>query len=217
MALAIGRELERSNRPFVILETNAESPTMQMKKAGKADWLIIERDALLEESLQEVGIERAAGLAAVLPSDPDNLFVVLSARRLNPKLRIETRIAKESTRDKMLQAGANKVLSPYTAGGIQMARSLLQPDVDDFLEIVLDKSNYEFEMTVHPIKENDALEGHSLRDAGFRAKGFITIGIRLASGKLVFAPNPDIILHQGMEILLLASEMEQPRKQEELD
>lgn len=211
MALAICRELERSGRDFVILETNQDSPTFQLKKSESLNWLIIDRDALLEESLLEAGIERAAGLATVLPTDADNLFVVLSARKLNPALRIETRIAKESTREKMIQAGANKVISPYAVGGMQMARSLTQPDVDDFLEIVMDRASYEFEMKIHVIVPGDEVAGKTLRHSGFRKKGYIAIGIRLKTGRMIFAPSPDFKLEEGMEILLLGSEEEMPR------
>lgn len=208
MAYAIAKEFEKATVPFVILENDQDSTIMKMKKSGKLDWLLLERDALLEESLEEARIEQAKGLAAVLPSDSDNLFVVLSARRLNKDIWIETRIANDSTRDKMLQAGANKVVSPFSVGGLQMARSFLDPEVDDFMEVVMDQANYEFEMKTHKIGPDDANKNLRLRDTNYRAEGYIAIGFRKEGGELIFAPRPDLVIEEGMEVLLIGSEAE---------
>ena len=205
MALSTIRELDRAGKAFVVLETNPDSIVMQIYRGSMKHWLVVERDALIEENLIEARIEHAVGLAAVLPTDADNLFVVLSARRLNPKLTIQSRIARESTRDKMLQAGADKVISPYMVGGLQMARSMLNPRVDDFMEIVMDQVNYEFEMKIHHMEEDDAFAEKSLRETDFRRRGFIAIGVRM-----VFAPDSNFVLKPGMEILLLGSGEEKP-------
>lgn len=210
MAYAIAQEFVRAEMPFVILENSPDSVILQLKKAGKLDWLILERDALSEESLAEARIEHAKGLAAVLPSDSDNLFVVLSARKMNPEMRIETRIAKESTRDKMIQAGANKVVSPFSIGGLQMARSFIDPEVDDFLEVVFDKANYEFELKTHTIVPGDVNLNKKIKDTDYRKKGYIAIGVRLSDGEMVFSPKPDFLIKLGMEILLLGSGKEKP-------
>lgn len=205
MSLAVARELERSKQSFVVLDLSPESPVMKLRKAGKVDWPVLERDALLEESLLEVSIDRARSIASVLPTDADNLFVVLSARRLNPKIRIETRIAHESSRSKMLQAGADKVLSPYAVSGFQMARSMANPEVDDFLEIMIDRANYEFEMKVHDVGPNDPLVGKRLHDSHVRDQGFLAIGVRLQNGRMVFVPDSQFEVQAGMQILLLGS------------
>ncbi|MES0490096.1 MAG: potassium channel protein [Leptospirales bacterium] len=206
MSHAIAREFVSSGQSFVIIENNAESVVSQ-KKNG---WLILMQDALLEESLILAGIERAKGLAAVLPTDADNLFVVLSARRLKDKIRIETRIAHESSRSKMLQAGADRVVSPYVLGGIQMARSFIEPSVDEFLEIILDKSNYEFEMTIHQVKSEDPIVGKEIRDTPFRDQGLLIIGIKDRDTGLSFAPDSDFIIKEGHEILLMGPGKEKP-------
>ena len=210
MALAIAHEFERSGKEFVIIESNPDSPSLKMSRAGVNNWLIMERDALLEESLVEAGIEHASGLASVLPTDADNLFVVLSARKLNPKLRIETRISQESTRGKMLQAGANKVVSPFSIGGLQMARSFLSPQVDEFMEIIMDQANYEFEMKIHHINAGDKYTNHSLRESSFREDGYVVIGVKTHDGEMVFAPQSDYVLKEGMEILLVGSGKKKP-------
>ena len=203
MAYAIGQELSRAGKKFIVIEMNPESPVSKAREREHVDWLVLERNALEEDSLREAKIEQAAGLFAVLTTDADNLFVVLSARQLNEKIYIETRISHESTRMKMHQAGANKVTSPYTSGGIQMARSMLQPNIDEFLEIFWGNSNLEFEMKMFDVVEGSEYEGMALKDTNFRKSGFIAIAIRHENGMLEFAPKSDLILQKGEQLVLL--------------
>ena len=208
MAQAMAEELSHNKVPFVIIENNLEAPIFKLE----FDWLILKRDALMEESLLEAGIHRSKGLASVLPTDADNLFVVLSARSLNKELRIETRISHESSRGKMLQAGANRIVSPYVIGGIQMARSFIEPDVDEFLEIMMDKSNYEFEMIVEHITLENKHREQKIRDTDYRSNGYIIVGIKEPHGRFVFAPDPDMKLRTGFEVLLMGKAPEAPEK-----
>jgi voltage-gated potassium channel len=199
MAYAIGMELEKAAVPFLFIEKNPHSVVSEHKNR----WPILVRDALLEESLIEAGIHRAKGLAAVLPTDADNLFVVLSARSLNPSLFIHTRIALESTRAKMIQAGANKVVSPYNAGGMQIARSFLNPEVDDFLSVVTDRAHYDFEMKMHTVSPDDPFCNRSLRETEFRQQGFTVIAVKYPDGHMVFAPDASFLLRAGYQIFLM--------------
>jgi len=201
MAYTIGIEMELVGEKFVFIEKNTESIVSE----HTAKWPVIQKDALLEDALLDAGILRAKGLASVLPTDADNLFVVLSARRLNPKLFIQTRIAMESTLSKMLQAGADKVVSPYTVGGLQIARSFLNPEVDDFLSMVTDRANYEFPITIHKIHKDDPNCNKILRNSDFRRRGLIVIGIRSADGNLTFAPVADFLLKEGLDIFLIGA------------
>ncbi|MEM7183694.1 MAG: NAD(P)-binding protein [Spirochaetota bacterium] len=200
MAYTIGLELERSNKDFLFIENSPDSPVME----NSHRWPIIQKNALLEDTLEEAGIHRAVGLAAVLQTDADNLFVVLSAKRLKPSLYIVTRIAFESTQSKMLQAGANKVVSPYTMGGMQIARSFISPEVNEFLEVVMDRASYEFEFQIHKITSDDSNLDKKIRDASFREEGFMVVSLRYPDGGLVFAPDADFVLQEGLEVLLLA-------------
>jgi voltage-gated potassium channel len=199
MAYTIGVELEKAGKSFLFIENNPDSPVME--NYGK--WLVINKNALLEETLIEARIEKAKGLASVLPTDADNLFVVLSARSLKKDIYIVTRIGFESTNAKMIQAGADKVVSPYTMGGTQIARSFISPEINDFLDIVMDKASYEFEFQIYKIKENDPLVDKYLKETQFREKGYIVISIKDHKGKLTFAPEADFQLKLGHEILLI--------------
>lgn len=207
MAYSIAAELENSGKPFVIIENNPDSVVSSKKDSG---WLILNKDALHEDSLVEAGIHKALGLASVLPTDADNLFVVLSARALNSKIRIETRIAEETSRSKMLQAGADKVVSPYLLGGLQMARSFLEPGLEEIFDVILDKSNYEFEIKVRTIHAGDPEEERPIKETNFRKEGFIIIGVKEPSGRMVHAPHSDYLLKRDYEIVLLGSPKTQP-------
>lgn len=204
MALAMAEELALNKKPFVVIENNVDAPVLKLN----TEWIILKGDAMLEETLIEAGIQRSKGLASVLPTDADNLFVVLSSRSLNKNLRIETRISHESSRSKMLQAGANKIVSPYVIGGIQMARSFIEPDVDEFLEIMMDKSNFEFEMIVEHITVEHRHRDKKIRDTDYRKTGFIIIGIKEHHGRFIFAPDPDFKLRTGHEVLLMGTARE---------
>lgn len=199
MGLAIGKELEHAKKNFLFIESNPNSSISEFNHK----WPIIHKDALLEETLVEARIHEAKGLASVLPTDADNLFVVLSARKLNPKLYIETRIAVESTRSKMLQAGADKVVSPYNAGGIQIARSFLNPNVEDFLSVVTDRASYDFEMKVHTVTPEDQYFEKTLSASHFRDEGYIVIGVRFPNGKMKFAPEAHFLLREGYQVYLM--------------
>jgi voltage-gated potassium channel len=203
MALAICTELEKAGRDFIVIEKNSDSPVFKTIEQRRVPWMILSGDALSEETLEEARLDRAEGLFSVLPTDADNLFVVLSARRLNAKIWIETRISHETTRPKMLQAGANRVLSPYHVAGIQMARSMLKPQVDDFIEIFLGENNYEFEAKVHEIKTGDSRIGLKLADCKFAEDGYTVVALKAADGKLNYAPPAETPIIAGMAVFLL--------------
>jgi len=201
MAYAIASEFSTAGKTFVIIENNPESRVSEMESS----WPILQKDALLEDTLIAAGIERAAGLASVLPTDADNLFVVLSARHLNQNIRIETRISQESSRSKMIQAGADKIVSPYVLGGIQMARSFLDPHVDEFLDIMVDKLNYEFELSIHKVRAGDPEAGRYIRDTDFTDRGFIIIGIKDREDASIKQPKADYKLRVGDELVMVTT------------
>lgn len=203
MALAICTELEKTGRDFIVIEKNNESPVSKMVTDRKTGWAVLTGDALSEETLLEARLERARGLFSVLPTDADNLFVVLSARRLNATIWIETRISHESTRPKMLQAGANRVLSPYHVAGIQMARSMLKPQVDDFIEIFQGEKNYEFEVKIHRLTEGDLGVGEPVSRCRYLEQGFSVVALQQVDGSMIYAPKPDTVMQAGMAVFLL--------------
>ena len=126
-------ELERTKRKCVVIE-------IDLAKAGilsDRGTLVIEGDATQDSMLQEAGITRAAGLVTTLPTDKDNLFVVISARGLNPELRIVAKVDEIGAREKFLRSGADTTVSTNFIGGLRMASELVRPDAVNFLDTML--------------------------------------------------------------------------------
>lgn len=184
MGKIICRELKEDGIPFVAIEKNAESmPT-------DPDLFTIEGDATHDDLLRQVGIERAKGLISVLPTDAENLYVVLSARELNPDLFIVARAGDEGSEKKLVRAGANKVVSPYHIGGLRIAHTVLRPAVVDFIEFATKSGNIELQMEEVTIPENSKLVGMSLDQCGFgRELGVIIVAIKRAHGEMKFNPT----------------------------
>ncbi|HMK43082.1 MAG TPA: potassium channel protein, partial [Dissulfurispiraceae bacterium] len=184
MGRIITRELKADGIPFVAIEKNAATVT------GDDSTLIIEGDATQDDLLRKVGIERARGLISVLPTDAENLYVVLSARELNPNLFIVARAGEEGSEKKLLRAGANKVVSPYHIGGLRIAHTVLRPAVVDFIEFATRSGNLELQMEEVTIPEGSRLSGLSLDQCGFgRELGVIIVAIKRASGEMKFNPT----------------------------
>lgn len=201
-AWAMAKEFEKHKFPFVIIENNPESIVSKTDH----NWLIVDGDALEEETLITAGIHKAKGIASVLPTDADNLFVVLSARGLNPKIRIETRISKETTRSKMIQAGADKVISPYEVGGLQMARGLIDPDIAEFIEVLFGRQDLGLEMKIHTILSEDKWVGARIQDTSYRKDGYIIVALKRKNENIHFAPSAKEIIDVGDQIFLLGSQ-----------
>src|SRR5580658_10295933 len=123
-------ELVQAGASFVIVDRDEE----RVERAMKAGMLAVMADASHDETLRDVGIERARGLIATLGSDADNLFLILSAKSLNSRLFLSARVAEETTEQKMRRAGADFVFAPYNSTGHRMAQALLKPHVQQFLE-----------------------------------------------------------------------------------
>lgn len=198
MGRIICRELKGKGIKFVVIEKNSELV------AGRENILIIEGDATNDEILREVGIERAKGLISVLPTDAENLYVVLSARELNPDLFIVARAGEEGSENKLLRAGANKVVSPYHIGGLRIAHTVLRPAVVDFIEFATKTGNIELQMEEVFIPENSKLVGLTLDQCGIgRELGVIIVAIKRATGEMRFNPTFRSTIKSGDTLIAL--------------
>jgi voltage-gated potassium channel len=189
----IVREMRRAAIPFVAIESNAllaaelELPATQ----------ILIRDATLDETLIEAGIERARGLASCLPDDADNLYVVLTARTLNPTLHIVARAVEESAEPKLVRAGANRVVAPTIIGSHRMAQALLKPAVADFMDSITAESlDLGFEQV--EVAQGSQLAGHKLRDTTIRSElEIVVVAIRRSGGDMLFNPSGETEIKEG--------------------
>ncbi len=200
MGKIICRELRAKSVKFVVIEKNPD------KLQGKEDTLIFEGDATQDEILNEAGIGKAKGLISVLPTDAENLFVVLSARGLNPRLLIVARSGEEGSEQKLIRAGADRVISPYHIGGLRIAHTVLKPAVVDFIEFATKSGNIGLQMEEIAVKEGSNLIDLSFDECGFgRELGIIIVAIRRASGEMKFNPTFRSTIKSG-DILIALGE-----------
>ncbi len=130
----VALEFRQAGVPFVIVERDPEHSELGRDESV----LFVKGDADDDETLIEAGIEQAKGLVSALRQDGGNVFVVLTARQLNPSLMIVARAAEEQTVGKLLRAGADRVISPYQIAGRRMASVILRPSVMNFLDVVVE-------------------------------------------------------------------------------
>jgi voltage-gated potassium channel len=184
MGKIICRELREKDIKFVVVE---KQPDVFVESD---DYLVFHGDATKDEVLKELGIEKAKGLVSVLPTDAENLFVVLSARGLNPALFIVARAGEEGSEQKLLRAGADKVVSPYHIGGLRIAHTVLKPAVVDFIEFATKSGNIDLQMEEIRIQESSSLVGKSLDECGIgRELGIIIVAIKKPNGEMRFNPT----------------------------
>jgi len=198
MGKIICRELREKGITFVVVERSPD------KLPDGRDILLVEGDATNDETLKEVGLERAKGLISVLPTDAENLYVVLSARGLNPRLRIVARASDEGSEQKLIRAGADRVVSPYYIGGLRIAHTVLKPAVVDFIEFATKSGNIDLQMEEIPIREGSGLAGLTLDDCGIgRELGIIVVAIKQASGEMRFNPTYRSTINAGDTLIAL--------------
>lgn len=160
-------------------------------------------DATRDEVLLEAGIERAKGLVAVVASDADNVYIVLTARSLNPKLHIVARGEEPGSEQKLLRAGADKVESPYRMGGQKMAHTILHPTVVTFMELAM-KEGVDWSMEEIAVGQTSSLLGVPLKDSGIRQKlDLILVAIKRADGEMLFNPSHETPILAGDTLIAL--------------
>jgi voltage-gated potassium channel len=204
MGSIICREMMQSKAPFVVIEGQPDVVATMDK-----DICVLQGDATQDSVLRQAGIERARGLISVLSSDANNLYVVLSARGLNLKLRIVARASEEGAEQKLRRAGADEVVSPYYIGGLRIAHSLLKPAVVDFIEFATRSGNIELQMEEVKVRGSSSIVNRSLDECGIRRDlGIIIVAIKRESGEMEFNPTSTSVIREG-ETLVAMGETKQ--------
>src|SRR5581483_3940053 len=193
-------ELRKAGASFVVIDNNEE----RVERAIKSGMLAVLADASRDETLRDVGIERAKGLIATLASDADNLFVILSAKTLNPKLQLSARIAEESSEVKMRRAGADFVFAPYNSTGHRMAQALLKPHVHQFLDFTTQKVGLDAGIEQVRVSARSPFADQSLQEMQMRRElGVIVLAIRKASGEMHFNPPAEARIAAGDHLIVM--------------
>ena len=196
----VASEFARQGVPFVIIERTAE----RFQAAVEAGYAAVEADSSNEEVLKRVGIERARGLIAAVGTDAENVYTVLSARLLKPELFILGRAESEDARRKLIRAGADRVVSPYHIGALQIAQTALRPAVVEFMQLATSSENLELNMEQVPIAPGSPLAEQSILDANLRQRfGVVVVAIQRADGQMEFSPAPEVVMRAGDQLVVL--------------
>lgn len=203
MGRQIAEEFQAENVAFIIADSEIEP----LQIAEQLGYAAVQGDATLDATLLDVGIERAACLIAALPSDAQNLYTVISAKALNPKIRAIARASGEEAIQKLQRAGADVVVSPYITGAKRMASAALRPQVMDFVDGILsgsDRTFYMEEFRLDPTICNCI--GKTLRDAKLRMQtGALVLAIRRADGSLLSGPGADTLLMENDQLICMGT------------
>ncbi|MEK6322087.1 MAG: potassium channel protein [Acidobacteriota bacterium] len=196
------RDVARSGHEFVVIEGD-ETIADRLLAQGH---MVLMGDATSEDVLKAAGIERARGIVCAVSSDPDNLYITLTARDLNKDLRIIARANDEAAVNRLEKAGANKVVSPALTGSTKMAQMLLRPAVADFIELATMTEQLELEIEQVEIGNESPFIGRPLKATGIRSEhGVIVIGIKRADGAMIFNPSADTIIEERDALVALGS------------
>ena len=157
-------ELQHAGVPFVVVDIDPE----RVERAMLAGMLAVAADSTRDETLRQVGIERARGLVAALATDADNLFVLLSAKGLNPRIYVAARAAEEGAEEKMRRAGADAVFAPYAITGHRLAQSLLRPHVVQFLDFTTKDIGEDIAIEQVRVSESSEMVSKTIREMQLR-------------------------------------------------
>jgi voltage-gated potassium channel len=196
-------ELQHAGVPFVVVDTDPA----RVERAMVAGLLAVEADATRDETLRQVGIERARGLVAALATDADNLFVLLSAKGLNPQLYVAARAAEEGAEEKMRRAGADAVFAPYSITGHRLAQSLLRPHVVQFLDFTTKDIAMDINLEQVRVSEKSEVVSKTIREMQLRKSvGVIVMAIRRRDGNMLFNPPADTAVEAGDYLIVMGKQ-----------
>jgi voltage-gated potassium channel len=193
--------LKDNHKEVVLVEVNEA----EVKRARSIGFLVVDGDATDDDTLRSAGIERARGLLVCTGSEPDNLFIVLSARTLNPKMDIVVRSFNPESESKMKRAGANRVVSPYRIGGRHMANLILHPHVTEFLDGVTLEYGLEMGLEEVVLQPDSPLIGKTPVEADLRRETGVTlVGIHRNPGVMI-APDEETRFELGDELIVIGT------------
>ncbi len=207
-------QISEESSDIIVLEKSEELiPVLEKDKT-----LYIHGDASRESILIKAGIHRAKALVTALATDMDNLFLVLTARQLNPDIYIMARAGSKNVKSKLLAAGANRVESPYDVGAVSMALKLLRPSVSSFLDIALSRKQKAIQIEEICISPKSSIINIMLKDSGIRQNyNLIIIAIKKKDGEMIFNPSFDMFLEEGDTVIVMGRASSLKKFNEELN
>lgn len=205
----VAQEFQAEGIPFLVIDQSVDA----IHAARELGYVALQGDITLDATLIEARVQQAEGLIAALPSDAENLYVVLSARTLNPRIRTIARANTEEALQKLQRAGVAHAISPYITGGKRMAAAALRPRAVDFVDGILSGRDRTFYLEEYELAAQECpYVGQTLQKADLRSRsGALIVAIRRADGQLIGGPSGDTLLQPG-DLLLCMGTSEQLRR-----
>ena len=195
--------LKRKAVDLVVIEKDKDLiPVMVENKI-----FYISGDAGDETNLIKAGIRHAKGLIAVLATDTDNVFLVLTARQLNPDIYIMANASHNESKPKLIAAGANRVELPYDMGAVSMAQRIIRPTVTNFLNLAFAQKRKDIQMEEIPVNPSSELVNVMLKDSGIRQRfNLIIIAIKKSDDSMMFNPSFEAVIESGDTVIAVGEE-----------
>jgi len=204
VGLYVTHELFITKRQLVAIDTDESKQELLKLHELNVDLLV--GDATENEVLWQAMIEKAHGLFATTDSDNDNIVIALTARQLNPNLRIVARCNDTKNTDKLRRAGADNVVALNFIGGLRMASEMIRPHVTSFLDMMLRDKESPIRVEEVHITKNSPYLGKPVKEIDFKMIGNImVISARKSSGEWIYNPYPDTIIEKDMKLIVIAT------------
>ncbi|HHE32945.1 MAG TPA: potassium channel protein [Chlorobaculum parvum] len=196
----VAEEFRVKSIPFVVIDNVIDN----VLRARDEGFLAIKGNAADESVLLDAGLQRAKGLIAAAGNDAENVFIVLTARNLKPSLHIVARADCEESESKLLRAGAQKVVMLYRSAGKRMANTLVEPELEEYLDELSDANNLNLRIAQFLISEHSALVGKSFQEVDLYNNHRINVvGYKLPGGELHTTPRPAEIIQKNGTIIAI--------------
>jgi voltage-gated potassium channel len=199
----VAREFASEGVPFVVIDNDPQ----KIEECLDEGYLTILGEASDDAVLEDTRVRHAKGLVAAVDSDAENVFVVLSARKINPSLHIVARASSDESAAKLEMAGADRTLSPYAVGGRRLASLATQPLIVDFLDIVTrGEKGIEFRLEEFGVPKESPLANHTIGQLQIGEKtGAMVLAIRTLEGKFDTTPSAQDTIHPGDTLIVLGT------------
>ena len=186
--------------PCVLIDNNP----VVIEKAKEQGFLYCKGDATQDKVLINAGIKRAKGVICVLPTDAQNLYVILTAREL---IYILARSEEEESEHRLLRAGADRVMSPYQLGGMRMAMAVVRPAMLDFFEITTSRQSLELRMEEVSVGRSSRFVAKTLEASEIRKDyGLIIVAAKKETGKMIFNPAANYVIEEGDKLIAMGED-----------
>lgn len=201
------RELMSTYWPVLVVDLDIESLQRAAEDLAECgELLYIHGDALDDKILEQAGIQRAFGIVCSLPSDKDNVFLTLTARQMNPKIRIVTRAIDLHAAQRMKIAGADSVVTTNFIGGMRLASEMIRPHVTQFLDLMLRDKEKNLRVEELEVTPRSGLDGKRLGDARLREeRHLLVLAVKTPDGGYEYGPGADFVLRNGVVLLVMGS------------